>query len=440
MNKAAATVFSAIFLAGGFALFSGGAALANPLEEELVYILTQHPTIQQNEKLVEARHQNIDQAFAGFYPTVNLVTTAGPEHIDSPAERLEGKDGASSRTKNTATLTVTQNLFNGFNTSSSVKSAELNKQIARLTLEGTRQGVIFEGISNYINVLRQRHLVGLSRLNEATIQRQLNLEDERVRRGSGIAVDVLQAKSRLQIAKERRVTFEGALEDAVSRYAQVYNRAPNLNSMTDPVPPVYLIPSEIERAIEIALVRNPAIGNGAFTTEIARERRTLTRSEYFPVVDMIGTLNYEKNNASALGTRRDYTLTLQTNWNLFTGFSTMAGEAGANFEYRASQDNQVFIARKIVEQTRLAWQALLTSRERVGLLENAVSIASEVFSARKKLREAGKETVINVLDAENEVVNAQINYTSASFDERVAIYQILLAMGQLNAANLNLNI
>ena len=79
--------------------------------------------------------------------------------------------------------------------------------------------------------------------------------------------------------------------------------------------------------------------------------------------------------------------------------------------------------RKVEEQTRLAWQALQTARQRLDLLENAVNIAAEVFESRKKLREAGKETVINVLDAENEVFSARINYTSAFFDTRQATYQ-----------------
>ena len=88
---------------------------------------------------------------------------------------------------------------------------------------------------------------------------------------------------------------------------------------------------------------------------------------------------------------------------------------------------------------KLSWQSLLTARNRLDLLENAVNIATEVFISRKKLREAGKETVINVLDAENEVSNAQINYTAASYDERLSIYQLLLSMGRLNPALLNLS-
>jgi adhesin transport system outer membrane protein len=73
-----------------------------------------------------------------------------------------------------------------------------------MTLDGTRQGMLLKGINSYINVLRQRRLIELAPLNETNIQNQLNLEDERVQRGSGIAVDILQAKSRLQPAKERR--------------------------------------------------------------------------------------------------------------------------------------------------------------------------------------------------------------------------------------------
>ncbi|MDP7667903.1 MAG: TolC family protein [Rhodospirillales bacterium] len=121
-----------------------------------------------------------------------------------------------------STVTLTQNLFNGFVTASSTKTARINSLIASFTAEGTRQNTLFEGVTAYVNVLRQKRLIELSQSNEDTIQIQLNLEDERVQRGSGIAVDVLQAKSRLQIAKERRVNFEGGLEDAVSTYTQVF--------------------------------------------------------------------------------------------------------------------------------------------------------------------------------------------------------------------------
>ncbi len=429
------------FWAVGMGLLTAGTSFADSLEEELATLLIDHPQIKAGQKTVEARRQEISKSWAGYFPTLSSTGTIGPQYVDSPGERTRLQDQDHkvwSRTGITAGVTATQNLFNGYNTASLVKTARLTKEIAELTLKGTRQNILFEETSSYIDVLRQMRLIDLARNNEMTIQRQLNLEDERVRRGSGIAVDVLQAKSRLQLAKERRVNFEGALEDSVSRYFQVYGHAPNLETITDPVPPVEMIPSELERAIDIALVENPALDNSNATVEVARERRILVKSEYFPSFDLVGTWNFEKNNNTVIGIRRDYSVAVQSSWDLFTGFSTSASMMQAGYDYRASKDNHDFVARKVVEQTKLAWQALLTTRLRMELLENAVNIAGEVFDSRKKLREAGKETVINVLDAENEVINAQINFTSASYDERLAVYQLLQAMGRLNTVHLGL--
>ena len=418
------------------ASFLTSPAIAASLEQELAGFIDNHPLIKAGRTTVQSAGENINIGNAGYFPTVALNATGGRQVIDNPTTRAAGKD--SSLVANTTTLTVTQNLFNGFLTHSTVRTARLNKALAEVTLEGTLQNTLFEGIGAYIDVLRQLRLVQLSANNQATIQQQLHLEDERVQRGSGIAVDVLQAKSRLQLAKERRVTFEGALEDAVSRFTQVFDHSPDIESMTDPVPPVELIPSELDKAIETALQENPAIINSAVTVETARQSRATVRSEYAPIVDVVGSVNYENDNAGTVGTRRDYSVLLQANWNLFSGFSTRAGMSQASFNYATSRNNHDQTVRKVIEQMQLSWQALLTARARLELLENAVNIASEVFTSRQKLRQAGKDTVINVLDAENEVNNAQINYTAASYDERVAIYQVMLAMGRLNPVHLNL--
>lgn len=426
----------------GVALLAGAHAHANPMEIELTGLLSEHPQIKAAEKSLQSSRQGVNAALSDFYPTVSVTGDAGYESIDNPATRGDNAPSAASygRTRNTASLTLSQNLFSGYATASAVRNARLNRELAQISFEGTRQNTVFEGIQVYVDVLRQRRLIQLALENEATIQRQLNLEDERVQRGSGVAVDVLQAKSRLQIAKERRVNFEGALEDAISRYTQVYGHAPDMESMLDPEPPVDLIPSELSKAIDIAVIENPAVGNSGTTVEVARERRRTVRAELFPSVDLEGAMNYEKHNNATLGTRRDYSLVVSSTWELFSGFSTRASMAQAAYDYHASKDQHEFTVRKVIEQSKLAWQSLLTARERLELLENAVNIASEVFESRKKLREAGKETVINVLDAENEVNNAQINYTSAFYDERIAVYQLLLAMGRLDGKSLALGI
>ena len=87
---------------------------------------------------------------------------------------------------------------------------------------------------------------------------------------------------------------------------------------------------------------------------------------------------------------------------------------------------------------RLSWESLTTQRQRVTLLENAVRIAQEVLRARRRLRKAGKETALNVLDAEGEVFNAQINFIEALFDSRLAVFRVIRSSGMLNEKTLGL--
>lgn len=415
----------------GAGCFGVSTANAQPIEYELKFLLDSHPKIRESEKTLESRRSSISEAKSLYYPVVSMTAEIGPQVVNTAARRNAGEGDPWRGVKNSVNLNIAQNLFDGFSTTSQIRVAELNREVAELSLEGTRQSTLFEGVQAYINVLRQRRLVEMARENQRTIQRQLNLEDERVRRGSGVTVDVLQAKSRLQIAKERRVGFEGALQNAISTYEQVFGHAPHLSTMIDPSPPAEVIPSSLERATEIALMENPALISGATAVEMAREQRSGTNSGLYPTLDLNGDANYERKNNVVDDMRKDYSLTLSANWELFSGGSTLARQEISNFDYQASMDNYEHTTTKVIEQSRLSWQSLVTSRERKHLLGNAVNIAAEVFDSRKKLRDAGKETVINVLDAENEVNNAQINYTTATYDERVAIYQLLLSMGRL---------
>ncbi|UTW50939.1 TolC family outer membrane protein [bacterium SCSIO 12827] len=418
------------------ALCAPEAARAAPLEIELARLITNHPNILAAENTLESNRQGIDVAKARRLPTLSMTGDAGREFIDSPSTRSSG--AKSIENKNVATFTLSQNLFDGYATRTAIHIAELNEHLARISLEGTRQNTLFQGVRAYITVLRQMRLLGITIESEGRIQRQLNLEDERVRRGSGIAVDVLQAKSRLQVAKERRVGFEGQLRDAMSRYQQVFGFPPNLEDMYDPRPPVNAVPSELDRALAIALVENPAVREAGTSIDITRQREVEAKSGLYPTIDLEGEFNMEQNNGGVLGTRRDYSIGFQADWELFSGFSTRSSTLRAAYDTAANRNKLQAAARTVEEQVRLAWQALETARERVILLENAVNIASEVAQSRRKLRAAGKETVINVLDAENEVNNAQINFTTASYDEKTAAYQLLLALGRLDPLSLNL--
>lgn len=294
------------------------AAGAETLEQELATLLTEHPTIRGSEKNLQAAAETINIARAGYLPQINLTGDFGPQLIDSPTTRGRGEGEDFARPQTTSTLILTQNLFDGYATTTALRTAQLNRSVAALSLQGTRQNILLEGIAAYLNVLRQLRLVDLAHSREETIQTQLELEDERVLSGLGITVDVLQAKSRLQIAKERRVTFEGALKQSVARYTQVFNHVPDLAALIDPDPPVESLPEDLDTSIDIALSENAAIANGDASVELARERRQLIRAELFPSINAVSNAGYQKNAGGTLGTQRDYSVVLQAQWNLFS--------------------------------------------------------------------------------------------------------------------------
>ncbi len=203
-----------------------------------------------------------------------------------------------------------------------------------------------------------------------------------------------------------------------------------------PTPPVSLVPSSVDDALTAAQAEHPSVRAALGQIDVADHNRVAAKSPYFPQVDLVGSYNYEDNFDGIRGERRDYKAKVQASWEIFNGFATRAASAQAGHQYLSTIDTANYTRRKVSEEVRLAWQSLGTARERVALLQNAVNIASEVFDARRKLREAGKETVINVLDAENEVFDARINLVAAQHDARIATYRLLTAMGRLTIPNI----
>ena len=407
---------------------------AQSLEDEIAHLLVNHPQIRAARKNVAASAEGVNAAFAQYLPTISAFSDFGYERIDSPGRTSATPDQGPFTTGQArqTSVTLTQTLFNGYLNDSNNTNAELTKKASEITLEETQQSILFEGVSIYLTVLRDLRLLKLAGENEATIQRQFELEDERVKRGAGITLDVLESKKRLQVAKERRVAFEGALRDSFSRFNQVFGHEPVIDDMIMPTPPLGLVPDSVETAIAVSMDEHPAIRNSQTRIDIAQEQRTIAKAAFYPTIDIVAEWSYEDDLGATRGSRRDYTAKIQANWDLFNGFATRAGVAQASHNYLSSIDAGNFIKRKIAEEIRLAMSGFRTARDRVTLLQNAVNIAAEVFSGRRKLREAGKETVINVLDSESQLFDARIQLVSAQHDARVAVYRLLAAMSRLN--------
>ncbi|WP_254432433.1 TolC family outer membrane protein [Magnetospirillum sp. SS-4] len=409
--------------------------VAASLDEEMRDLVANHPQIQAKAKAVNSAEEAIRGARGDYLPSAKLSGDQGHEYIDSPDRRLtQGKAFFDKR--HTSSLTVTQKLFDGFKTSAAVDAARTSHEISGSDLRSTRQTTLLEGAIAYLEILRQTKLVALSRENERKVTEQLNLEDERVQKGAGIASDVLAAKQRLQIAKERRVNYEGAFQAAVARYTQVFGHSPDVASLTDPPLPMDLIPETVEDSLDTAERENPSLFSATRTIDLTDDKRRVAEAGYWPTLDLVGKADYENGKNAVIGSRRDWSVLLVANWELFSGFKTDAAVAQASWDHAASKDNRAYTSRKISEAVRIAWHKLQTARQRLDLLENAAILAEEVWEAQRKKREAGKATVQEVLDEETKINEARIAYTGAYYDMYQAAYELLSGMGRLEVESL----
>lgn len=411
---------------------------AETLSSELQILLQEHPDLRRARNEASAARARIEEARAAYLPRLELSGDTGFERTDEPTRRQAGL-GAFSMRRDKLTFTATQNLFNGYRDEAGVRAAELTHVEQQMSLENTRQELLFQGLNQYLDVLRNVRLIAVAQNTENTIRTQLRLEDERVQRGSGIAVDVLQAKSRLQVAKEQRVAFEGRLQEALARYKQLFGHLPDVATLEEGVPPNGLVPPDLESAIGLAQRYHPALRQTRYQAEVAEEQRRIARADYYPTVDLVGSLDYEDNIGTTRGVQREQSLLVQARWEFFSGFRTRSRVESAARTLAARKSSYNFATRRVEEDVRVAWDRLLTERRRVDLLNNAVNLAIEVFNAKKRLREAGKETSLNVLDAEREVFSARINQISAAFDARIASYLLARRTGMLTPAALGLN-
>lgn len=412
------------------------AAFASSLESEISTLLQTHPQIKAAKEGVNSAGEGVDAARSGYLPQVHIDANTGPEHWNN-AQLVESFGKPITHDGYGAGVTVTQHLWDGHLTDSNVDAALGSKSVSESTLRSTREATILEGINAYLDVQRQARLVKLARTDEQRLQNQLHLEDERVQRGSGVAVDVLAAKHRLQLAKERRVSYEGALQQAITRYQQVFGHAPDSVDGEAPVPPQSMIPASEEDAVAIAEKESPSVQAAKGNVAVASEKGNAAEAGYWPTLDLVGRTDMGDYRDGNEYYSRDWEVLLQLNWDIFSGFRTQAQVRQAAFDYAASKDNAAQADRKAAEAVRLAWSQVETAKERVGILESAVNLAFDVWDDRKKMRESGKATVIDVLDAETDITNAQVNYTIASYDLTLATYQLLYGMGRLEPGNLD---
>jgi TolC family type I secretion outer membrane protein len=420
-------------------LAAGVAADADDLNAALGQTYLGNPTLDSARAQLRSTDEGVPQALSGWRPTVIGQVSAGSEW---------SHDGTKSGPNNlvidrnrqfyprTYDLTVTQPLFNGFGTVSGTKAAENRVKSGRAQLLDIEQQVMFQAVQAYMSVVTDQSILDLRRNNEKVLEAQLQATNDRFQAGEVTKTDVAQAQSRLQGATADRIAAEGDLTAAKAVYRQVIGQEPVQLSM--PNVPANL-PLKEEDVVALAQ-QQPQVVAAQFTVDATKDDIDTQFSELLPSVSLQGTVSQLDEQASD----RDHT----TEGTILGVLSVPLYQAGAP-DSRVRQAKQIYQqARRQLDEARrsadqqaiAAWQALETAQAQITSFEEQVRATDIALEGVRQEQSVGARTVLDVLDAEQESLNAKVSLVTAQTNLVIARFQVLQAIGRLNAKDLALNV
>ncbi len=430
-----AVYFSGLLAVGliAGASFDAKSADAQTLTDALAAAYMNNPELLSERAATRAADEAVPQALANWRPKVEMSGDLARAYTRLNTRSDPDRDQM--RTPRNTSLDITQPLFRGFRTIAGVDQAEHNVLAQRASLLAKEQDILLNAVSAYMSVVRDQAELNLNINNEQVLRRQLEATQDRFRVGEITRTDVSQAEARLAGATADRIQAEGNLEISRANYLNVIGEAPK-----DLSQPAALndLPTQLEEAIKTALADHPDMVAKKFSELSARESVKSVRGELLPTLNLVGTLNRyweSSTNDSQLTTgsvKLDLTVPLYQKGSVMSRLREAKQEAGQ------SRINLVDQQRDTTEATTKAWESLQTAQARIKSFTAQIKAAEIALEGVQREAAVGSRTVLDVLDAEQELLDAKVNLVRAQRDEVVASYELKEAVGGLTARKLKL--
>jgi TolC family type I secretion outer membrane protein len=419
-------------LAGGIAL--GGAwsfalpAGAETLEEALAATYSNNPTLQAARAELRATDELVPQALSGWRPTAAIDGEIGQEWEDSSLT------GSETRTPRAAELSVTQPLYRGGRTVAGTSAAENTVLAQRERLLAIEQDVLLQGVTAYMDVVREEAVLRLNINNEQVLMRQLEAARDRFEVGEITRTDVAQAESRLAGATAQRIAAEGLLAAARAIYREVIGDAPG--TLTQPGPADELPASEEETVSGSTSV--PNVRAAEYAERAARDGVDVVFGELLPSVALTGALSTGEDVSRRNVSDDSASIIAQVTIPLYQAGQVTSRVREA--KQRVSQRRQDIETqrRAAAQAATTSWQALETARAQIESFEAQVRAGEIALEGVQQEAAVGSRTVLDILDAEQELLNARVSLVQARRDHVVASYRVISAVGRLTALELAL--
>ncbi len=332
-----------------------------------------------------------------------------------------------------AQVALQQNVFDGFRTYNNIKGSEALVEAGREDLRASEQNVLLNAATYYMNVVRDQAIVRLRQNNVKVLAEQLRATQDRFKVGEVTRTDVAQAQSGLAQSQADLSIAQGTLYGDQASFAQYIGHPPG--TLRDPGPPLKLLPKGLPDAVRVTEAENPGIIGAIFRERAQEHQVKQIKGQLLPSVSLNAT--YTKSD-QPFGAP---TITEQEDTRVFGTLSVPLYQAGSvSAQIRAAMETLSQRRQQIDEQRELAratavsqWGLVIAARGNVAAGRSAVEATRIALEGIRQEERVGQRTILDVLNSEQQYLNAQVNLVSFQRDLVVASYGVLAAMGRLTA-------
>ncbi len=387
----------------------------------------------------EATQENVPQAKASLLPalTAGASRSRRTDDIESDAEFVT--DGRATFNRDGAQVSLSQPIYDK---ASKVRltQAELEVEQAAVQFDSAWEDLAIRTAGRYFAVLAAEDNLELAQSEKKAIQRQFELDRERLEVGLGTLTDVYEAEARFQLAEAEEIQARNNIDDAIQALIEIAGQSlESLNPLRDDAPLDTPEPNDVNEWIDRALVNNTAIRAQVLGVDIAKQEIARQRSGRMPVVDFNVNQNFSDSDGSISGPgseahTRDIMVQLEVP--LYSGGLIDSLTRQAASRYDASQQDLESTQRLTRRNARAAFLDVSTSVKRVFALQQAIVASESAVQAKEEGFAAGLNTNVDVLDAQRDLFEAKRDYLQARYDYVLNVLELERVVGTLDEEDL----
>ncbi|MEO6580335.1 MAG: TolC family outer membrane protein [Sphingomicrobium sp.] len=412
-----------------------GSASADTLRDALSAAYRSNPTLTAQREALKGTDASVAIARAAGRPQVSATVGINRDLTASGSLRRLGKGPYL-----TGGLDVSYPLFNGGSVRNSITAARTRVEAGRATLRAVEGDIFTEAVAAYMDVIRDRAIVELNENQVKVLGTNLEASRDRFQIGDVTRTDVAQSEARQALARSNLEITRGRLASSEENYRRVIGQRPGVLAPPPPLPP---LPATADQAVQIALVSNPDFIAITRQAEAARYDVRVAQAARLPTVsgvasgDYVNTLAGETGNQPRTGSATS--IGVQSRIPLYQGGLPAARIAQSQAFEAQTLEQRVATERAVIATTRSAFATYQAAQQAIASNQIAVSANELALEGARAENGVGTRTILDVLNAEQELLNSQVALVTARRDAYVAGFQLLNAMGQAEADDLGLD-